>query len=80
MASSSEITPTGESKGFPPPAIILSDHTPLIMTKETRELTALLVGGTAAILVLPACFISPVLVLGTAAVTAVSLPFWPSNR
>jgi hypothetical protein len=50
------------------------------MTKETRELTALLVGGTAAILVLPACFISPVLVLGTAAVTAVSLPFWPSNR
>jgi len=50
------------------------------MNTETREMTALLVGGTAAILLLPACFISPALVLGTAAVTAVSLPFWPSNR
>jgi hypothetical protein len=50
------------------------------MSTETREMTALIVGGTAAIMILPACFFSPLLVLGSAAVTAASLPFWPSNR
>lgn len=49
------------------------------MSTETREMTALIVGGTAAILVLPACFVSPLLVLGSAAVMTASLPFWPTN-
>jgi hypothetical protein len=49
------------------------------MSTETREMTALIVGGTAACLVLPACFFSPLLVLGSAAVAAASLPFWPNR-
>jgi hypothetical protein len=50
------------------------------MTKDTREMAALIIGSTAAIMVLPACFFSPLLVLGSAAVMTASLPFWPSNR
>jgi hypothetical protein len=36
---------------------------------------ALVIGGTAAILVVPACFISPILLLGSSLVMIVSVPF-----
>jgi hypothetical protein len=50
------------------------------MNTETREMTALVVGMTAALVVLPACFVSPLLVLGSGAVMIASLPFMPTNR
>jgi hypothetical protein len=50
------------------------------MSTDTRETVAFFVGATAAVLMLPACFVSPALVLGTATVAGVSLFFKGSNR
>jgi hypothetical protein len=40
-----------------------------------RQTTAIITGGIAGTLLLPACFVSPILVLGCAAVMTVCLPF-----
>jgi hypothetical protein len=40
-----------------------------------NQTAAIIIGGTAATLLLPACFISPALVLGCATVMTVCLPF-----
>lgn len=50
------------------------------MSPTTRESVAFTVGMTAALVVLPACFVSPALVLGAGAVMMASLPFMPTNR
>ena len=44
-----------------------------------RQMVAIVTGGIAGIVILPACAISPVLVLGCAAVMAVSIPFMERN-
>jgi hypothetical protein len=41
----------------------------------TRGNAAIIVGGIAGIILLPACMISPILVLGCATVMTVSIPF-----
>lgn len=41
----------------------------------TKGQTAIIIGGTAGIILLPACLISPALVLGCAAVMGVTIPF-----
>jgi hypothetical protein len=40
-----------------------------------RQTVAVITGGLAGILLLPACFVSPILVLGCATIMTVSLPF-----
>jgi hypothetical protein len=40
-----------------------------------RQTAAIITGGIAGTLLLPACFVSPILVLGCAAVMCASLPF-----
>jgi hypothetical protein len=44
-----------------------------------RQTAAIITGGLAGALMLPACFVSPFLVLGCAAVLGTSLPFMTRN-
>ena len=52
-----------------PPMLQLTQFTPSTM----KESTAIIIGSIGAILILPACFVSPALVLGCAALMGVSL-------
>lgn len=46
---------------------------------STRETLAMATGTAAGLIILPACMISPPLVLACGLAMAISLPFWPSN-